>query len=96
MPSDHQINIQHVATLARLALTDDEAARYGSQLDGILTYIDTLAQYDLDGVEPTAHAMPVFDVMRPDESLPGFTQEQTLVNAPRRVGNQFQIPKVIE
>ncbi|MFN0080802.1 MAG: Asp-tRNA(Asn)/Glu-tRNA(Gln) amidotransferase subunit GatC [Prosthecobacter sp.] len=96
MPEVHQIDIHHVAKLARLSLTDDEAARYASQLDGILTYIDTLTRYDLDGVEPTAHAMPVFDVLRADEARPGFTQEQALSNAPKRTADQFQIAKVIE
>lgn len=96
MPAAHQIDIHHVAKLARLTLTEDEATRYAAQLDGILTYIDTLTKYDLGAVDPTAHAMPVYDVIRADESRPGFTQEQALANAPRRAGDQFQIPKVIE
>lgn len=96
MSESHQIDIYHVAKLARLALTPDEAVRYEAQLDGILTYIDTLTRYDLDGVDPTAHAMPVFDVLREDVARPGFTQEQALSNAPKRSANQFQITKVIE
>lgn len=96
MAEAHQINIPHIATLARLKLTDEEVGRYNSQLEGILTYIDTLTQYDLGTVEPTAHAMPVFDVLRADEARPGFSQEEALANAPRRAADQFQIPKVIE
>ena len=96
MPETHKIDIHHVAKLARLTLTDEEAKRYESQLNGILTYIDTLTRYNLDGVEPTAHAMPVFDVLRADEARPGFTQEQALANAPKRTADQFQISKVIE
>ena len=96
MPAAHQIDIHHVAKLARLTLTEDEALRYAAQLDGILTYIDTLTQHDLAAAEPTAHAMPVYDVLRVDEPRPGFTQEQALSNAPKRSGDQFQIPKVIE
>lgn len=96
MPEAHQINIQHVAKLARLSLSDEEATHYESQLNSILSYIDTLTRYDLDGVEPTAHAMPVYDVLRADESRPGFTQEQALSNAPKRIADQIQIPKVIE
>lgn len=92
----HQINIPHIATLARLKLTAEEEAKYNAQLDGILAYIDTLTRYDLGTAEPTAHAMPVFDVLRPDEPRPGFSQEEALANAPRRVGGQFQIPKVVE
>lgn len=96
MPEAHQIDIHHVAKLARLSLTEEEASRYASQLDGILTYIDTLTRYDLDGVEPTAHAIPVYDVLRADEPRPGFTQDQALSNAPKRLADQIQIPKVIE
>ncbi len=96
MPESHQINISHIATLSRLELTEDEQVRYAAQLDGILTYIDTLTKYDLGGVEPTAHAMPVFDVLRPDEARPGLTQEEALSNAPKRTADQFQLPKVIE
>jgi aspartyl-tRNA(Asn)/glutamyl-tRNA(Gln) amidotransferase subunit C len=96
MSAVHQIDIHHVATLARLALTEEEAVRYGAQFDGILTYIDTLTRYDLGDVEPTAHAMPVEDMLRPDEARPGFTQEEALANAPKRFADQIQIPKVIE
>ncbi len=96
MPDAHQINIQHVAKLARLTLSDEEAGRYETQMNDILSYIDTLTRYNLDGVEPTAHAMPVYDVLRADESRPGFSQEQALSNAPKRLADQIQIPKVIE
>lgn len=96
MPEAHQIDIHHVAKLARLTLTDEEAGRYAAQLDGILSYIDTLTRYDLDGVEPTAHAIPVYDVLRADEPRPGFTQDQALSNAPKRTADQIQIPKVME
>lgn len=96
MSAAHQIDIQHVAKLARLSLSDEEATRFASQIDGILNYIDALTRCDLGTAEPTAHAMPVFDVLRADEARPGFSQEQALSNAPRRVGDQFQIPKVLE
>ncbi|OYW75341.1 MAG: aspartyl/glutamyl-tRNA(Asn/Gln) amidotransferase subunit C [Verrucomicrobia bacterium 12-59-8] len=96
MPEAHQIDIQHVAKLARLTLSAEEATRYESQLGGILNYIDTLTRYDLDGVEPTAHAMPVYDVLRADDPRPGLTQEQALSNAPKRIADQIQIPQVIE
>lgn len=94
MPSP-QIDIHHVAKLSRLALADEEAAHYQEQLTRILGHIDQLSSHTLDA-EPSAHAMPVFDVIRPDVARPGFTQEQALANAPRRAMDQFQIPKVIE
>lgn len=90
------IDIQKVATLARLKLTPEEADLYQSQLAKILDYMDVLASHDLSAVEPTAHAMPVHNVMRSDEARPSFTLEQALSNAPKSSHNQFQIPKVVE
>ena len=90
------IVIQIVATLARLKLTDEEAALYQSQLGKILDYMDVLARYDLGGAEAAAHAMPLTDVLRPDESRPSFTRDEALANAPKQALGQFQIPKVIE
>ena len=90
-----QIDIHHIAKLSRLALTDEEAKRYEEQLNRILGHIDQLSSYPLDA-EPSAHAMPVFDVIRADVARPGFTQREALSNAPRRAMDQFQIPKVIE
>ncbi|HYF33861.1 MAG TPA: Asp-tRNA(Asn)/Glu-tRNA(Gln) amidotransferase subunit GatC [Prosthecobacter sp.] len=95
MPSP-QIDIKKVATLARLALTDAELATYQEQLGGILNYIDKLSGYDLEAAEPTAHAMPVFDVLRPDEPRPGFSQEEAMANAPKQFAGQIQIPNSIE
>ena len=94
--SSHAIDIQRIATLSRLKLTAEEAASYEAQLSKILDHMDVLARYDLDGVEPSAHAMPVFDVWREDASRPGFTAEQALSNAPRRTPDQFMIGKVVE
>ena len=94
MPSP-QIDIQHVAKLARLDLTKEEAAHYQEQLTRILGHIDQLSSHPLDA-EPSSHALPVFDVLRPDVARPGFTQDECLSNAPRRAMDQFQIPTVIE
>lgn len=96
MSSTHHIDINNVATLARLALTDEEAACYRAQLDGILAYIDMLTDCDMDSVDTTAHAMPVFDVLRPDNPRASFDKVEALHNAPKQSGGQFQIPKVIE
>jgi aspartyl-tRNA(Asn)/glutamyl-tRNA(Gln) amidotransferase subunit C len=90
-----QIDIRHIAKLSRLALTDEEAMHYQDQLMRILSHIDQLSSHSLDA-EPSAHALPIFDVVRADVARPGFTQEEALSNAPRRVMDQFQIPKVIE
>lgn len=90
------IEIQKVATLARLKLTPQELKDYPAQLDRILAYMDVLTSHDRAGTEPTAHPMPTYDVLRQDESRPGLTREQALANAPRQTAGQFQIPKVVE
>lgn len=90
-----EINIAHIAKLSRLALTPEEALTYTAQLSQILGHIDQLSSYPLDA-EPSAHAMPVFDVVRQDVSRPGFTQEEALANAPQRTQDQFRITKVVE
>ncbi|QIF03434.1 Asp-tRNA(Asn)/Glu-tRNA(Gln) amidotransferase subunit GatC [Roseimicrobium sp. ORNL1] len=95
--SPTEINIQHTAKLARLQLTEEETARYQSQIAGILDYMKVLeAHADLASVEPTAHAMPVFDVWREDIPRDGFGAEAALSNAPRKAQGQFLITRVVE
>ncbi len=91
-----ELNVEKTAKLARLDLSAEEIATFQGQLDKILAYVDKLTELDVEGIEPTAHASPVFDVMRDDVSRPGFGVENALKNAPRRVGDQFGVPKVIE
>ena len=88
--------VQNVARLARLHLTDDEAERMREQLDAILAYIDKLRELDVEGVEPTAHAVPLVNVMRDDALVPCLPQEQALANAPDRAHEFFRVPRIIE
>jgi aspartyl-tRNA(Asn)/glutamyl-tRNA(Gln) amidotransferase subunit C len=88
--------VQHVARLARLHLTDEEAERMREQLDAILAYIDKLRELDVEGVEPTAHAVPLVNVMRDDALVPCLPQEQALANAPDRADEFFRVPRIIE
>jgi aspartyl-tRNA(Asn)/glutamyl-tRNA(Gln) amidotransferase subunit C len=90
------LDIQKIAHLARLKLTDEEAARYEEQLSRILGYMSVLEHHDLSHVEPTAHAMPVYDIWREDESHSDFTSDQALSNAPRQSNGQFLMPRVVE
>jgi aspartyl-tRNA(Asn)/glutamyl-tRNA(Gln) amidotransferase subunit C len=92
----HTLDIQRIATLSRLKLSAEEAANYEAQLSKILDHMDVLEKHDLSGVEPSAHAMPVFDVWREDAARPCFTAEQALANAPRQSADQFMIGKVVE
>ena len=88
--------VLHVARLARLHLSDDELGRMCEQLDAILAYIDKLRELDIEGVEPTAHAVPLLDVMRDDALRPCLSQEEALANAPDRAGEFFRVPRIIE
>lgn len=89
-------DVEHVARLARLALTPDELERMRAQLNAILVHIDALKAVNTDGVEPTSHAVPVVNVMREDEPRPPFPLEEMLKNAPDRAGQFFRVPRIIE
>jgi len=91
------MDIPHIAKLARIELTDDEASRFDSQLSQILEYAEKLKELDVSDIEPTAHAYPVFDVVREDVALDeSFTAEEALSNAPAQTQNQFKVPKVMD
>jgi aspartyl-tRNA(Asn)/glutamyl-tRNA(Gln) amidotransferase subunit C len=89
-------DVDHVARLARLALTDAEKDRMREQLNAILAHIDALRAVDTEGVEPTSHAVPVVNVMRDDAPRPCLDQQQALANAPDRAGEFFRVPRIIE
>ncbi|MBI3636688.1 MAG: Asp-tRNA(Asn)/Glu-tRNA(Gln) amidotransferase subunit GatC [Candidatus Rokubacteria bacterium] len=89
-------DVEHVARLARLHLTDAELERMRAQLGAILTYIDKLKQVNVDGVEPTSHAVPLVNVMRDDDAGPCLPQADALANAPDRAGEFFRVPRIIE
>jgi len=91
------MDIPHIANLARIELTDDEASRFDSQLSQILEYVEKLKELDVSDIEPTAHAYPVFDVVREDVADDkSFTAEEALSNAPAQAQNQFKVPKVMD
>ena len=91
-----QLNLEHVANLARIELSDEERARFASQLSDVLAYIAQLSEVDVSGVEPTAHAFPVVNVWAADEAQPGLPVEEALRNAPEKRDNMFVVPKVVE
>ena len=93
---DPKIDIEHVARLARLDLSEPEKERMRSQLDAILTYIDKLRRLNTDNVEPTSHAIPMVNVMREDELRPCLPREEMLANAPERQGDFVRVPRIIE
>ncbi|HBH03394.1 MAG TPA: Asp-tRNA(Asn)/Glu-tRNA(Gln) amidotransferase subunit GatB [Candidatus Rokubacteria bacterium] len=89
-------DVAHVARLARLALDPDELERMRTQLDGILAYVDQLRALDVEGVEPTSHAVPLVNVLREDTVVPPLAQEAMLANVPDRVGELVRVPRIIE
>lgn len=96
MPKPVDLKLDHVANLARLALTAEEKARFAAQLGDVLAYVAQLNDVDVSGVEPTAHAFPVVNVWAPDVPEPGLRVEDALANAPARRDNMFVVPKVVE
>lgn len=89
-------DVEHVARLARLHLTEAEKERMRAELDAILAYIDKLSALDTEGVEPTAHAVPLVNVMRDDVARPSLPCAEMLANAPDPVGQLFRVPRIIE
>ena len=88
--------VEHVARLARLHLTDAEIERMRAELEAILAYVDKLATLDVEGVEPTSHAVPLVNVMRDDDVRPSCPLDDMLRNAPDRVDDYFRVPRIIE
>lgn len=94
--SDHTINIDYVANLARIELTPEEKTVFSAQLGDILRYMERLNSVNVDGVEPMAHAFPLTNVWQEDVPEPGFTAEEALRNAPAQRDQQIVVPKVVE
>ena len=91
-----EIDVKYVAHLARLALTPEEEKKLAAQLGNILGYIEKLKELDVANVEPTAHAFPLVNVTRPDETRPSMSNEDALRNAPASVNGLFIVPKIVE
>jgi aspartyl-tRNA(Asn)/glutamyl-tRNA(Gln) amidotransferase subunit C len=79
-----------------LNLTKAEEQKFGAQLGQILGYIAKLNELDVSQVEPTAHAVPLVNVTRPDETRPSLSNEQALRNAPASANGLFVVPKIVE
>jgi aspartyl-tRNA(Asn)/glutamyl-tRNA(Gln) amidotransferase subunit C len=91
-----EIDVDHVARLARLALTDEERERYHEQLGLILEHAERVREVAADDVEPTAHPVPQTNVFREDEPKECLTQEEALANAPEAEDGRFKVPRIIE
>jgi aspartyl-tRNA(Asn)/glutamyl-tRNA(Gln) amidotransferase subunit C len=91
-----KIDVKYVAHLARLKLAADEETKLSAQLSGILAYIEKLKELDVTNVEPTAHAVPMVNVTRLDETRPSLSHDEALRNAPKQADGLFVVPKIVE
>ena len=89
-------DIEHVALLARLELSEDEKETFAGQMDAILAYVEKLNELNTDGIIPTAHAVPMENAFREDLVRPSIGVENALLNGPDKVEDFFRVPKVIE
>lgn len=87
--------VEHVALLARLELTEAEKEVYTQQLNAILEYVGKLNELDTENVEPMAHVLPLTNVFREDKVFPGLSQAEALANAPAQQEGQFKVPRII-
>ena len=90
------MEIDHVALLARLKLTDEEKELFSRQVGGIIKYIDKLNELDTAEVEPTAHVLPVMNVFRDDTLKPSLPRDKVLQNSPAKDDIFYRVPKIIE
>lgn len=89
-------DVEHIAKLARLKLTEEEKLRFQKELGKIIEYFDQLKKLNTDGVPPTTHVVPLENVLREDKVTPSLPVEEALADAPDRKGNYFRVPKVVE
>lgn len=95
-PSHHSVDVPYLARLARLELTPEEIDLYGGQIGRILDHVEQMNRLDITGIEPTAHAISVFDVIREDGVTPSLAKETILANAPHNANGLFLVPKVLD
>lgn len=88
--------VEKIARLARLELTETQKGLYREQLSAILDYAEMLDELDLDDIPPTAHAVAQYNVMRPDVIEPSLPIDEVLFNAPQQAQNQFLIQPVLD
>jgi aspartyl-tRNA(Asn)/glutamyl-tRNA(Gln) amidotransferase subunit C len=88
--------VEHIAELAKLGLTEEEKERFGPQLSAILDYAQMLQRLDTEAIPPTAAVLPLRNVMRPDEAAPSLPQEDILANAPDAAEGCFRVKAILE
>lgn len=94
--SASDFDVKYVAHLARLKLSPAEEQKLSEQLGAIIGYVAKLKEVDVSGVEATAHAFPLVNITRPDETRPSLPTEEALRNAPAKANGLFIVPKIVE
>ncbi len=89
-------DVEHVAALARLALTDDEVEALTRELGVVLEHADELAALDLGDVPPTAHPLPLVNVFRDDAARPTLDRDEVLAQAPDTEDGRFRVPRILD
>ena len=89
-------DVLNVALLSRLEIRDDEIENVTRQFNDIMQHVDRLNQVNTENVRPTAHALPVFNVLRPDVRQPSLPREKAMANAPLAEDGFFRVPKIVE
>ncbi|MCU6796186.1 MULTISPECIES: Asp-tRNA(Asn)/Glu-tRNA(Gln) amidotransferase subunit GatC [Paenibacillus] len=89
-------DVEHVAKLARLELSEQEKQTFTEQMNAILKYAEQLNELNTDNVEPTSHPVPLVNVMREDVSTPSLPIDKVLLNAPDEEEGQIKVPAVLE
>lgn len=89
-------DVAHIAQLSRLTVPQEEMEKFTDQFNQILNYADILNELDTKGVEPTAHVLPLSNVLREDIAVQGVSHEDALANAPEVHEGGFKVPRVIE
>ncbi|MGI6092548.1 MAG: Asp-tRNA(Asn)/Glu-tRNA(Gln) amidotransferase subunit GatC [Veillonellaceae bacterium] len=89
-------DVENVALLSRLEISESDIETVTKQLNAILEYVDVLNKVDTTNVQPTAHVLPLNNVMRKDEVRPSLPRELALSNAPEQEDGYFKVPKIVE
>lgn len=88
--------VEHVAKLARLELSEEEIGKYTEQFSNIIDYFNQLSEVNTENIEPMAHAIPMVNVMREDKVKLPYTRDEILANAPQDEDGFFKVPKISE
>ena len=89
-------DVEHLARLARLAVTDEELDVFAGQLDVILTAVARVGEAAVDDVPPTSHVVPLTNVFRPDVVTPSLLRDQVLAGSPAAEDDRFRVPRILQ